>query len=350
MAIDPNPPAQLSPPPKFQSQSNPIIGPQTPDEWAQFWRWLYSQYLTVKYIAGHSTPPNTFPSSFPPQQPDNLPGQFPVFPPQLPDPGDVLALVTGFRAAASVLRETPEIPQGFPPVPYNTRQPIEILVCTQATFPTLTSGSIPVFIFVTDYVHMLYWDGTTSVFCGDQSGLIHWAESNPGTGYQLCDGSTVNRLNADGTVTSVTVPDATTAWFLEGGLVNSGPTAAVAPTFAGTPATLTGTVSAPTLSINNFTPVGTVAGPIFTGTAAVIATNTFTPIALATAAMITLDGSSTSYTPDGTNSAPAFTGTAGAVTGTASVPALTMNSYTPAGTVSATGEPRKVIRRPYYRR
>ena len=327
-------PPTLSPPPKFQSQTNPIIGPQTPDEWAQFWRWLYAQYVTVTYLAGSDVPPTTFPS----------------FPQQQPDPGDIIALISGFKTASSVLRETPQIPQGFPSAPYNTRQPIEIIVCTQATFPTLTSGSIPLFVFVTDYVHMLYWNGTTSVFCGDQSGLIHWAQSDPGTGYQLCDGSTVNRLNADGTITSVTVPDATTAWFLEGGLVNSGPTAALAPLFTGTPATLTGTVSAPTLSINNFTPSGIVTAPVFTGTAATITTNTFTPIALATAAMTTLDGSATSYTPSGSNSAPAFLGSAGAVTGTASAPTLTMNSYTPAGTVDATGEPRKLVRRPYYRR
>lgn len=324
----------LSPPPKFQSQTNPIIGPQTPDEWAQFWRWLYAQYVTVTYLVGSDVPPTTFPS----------------FPQQQADPGDIIALVAGFKIASSVLRETPQIPQGFPSAPYNTRRPIEIIVCTQATFPTLTSGSIPVFVFVTDYVHMLYWDGTTSVFCGDQSGLIHWAQSDPGTGYQLCDGSTVNRLNADGTITSVTVPDATTAWFLEGGLVNSGPTAALAPLFTGMPATLTGTVSAPTLSINNFTPAGIVTAPVFTGTAAAITTNTFTPIALATAAMTTLDGSATSYTPSGSNSAPSFLGFTGAVTGTASAPTLTMNSYTPAGTVSATGEPRKLVRRPYYRR
>jgi hypothetical protein len=327
-------PPTLSPPPKFQSQTNPIIGPQTPDEWAQFWRWLYAQYVTVTYLAGSDVPPTTFPS----------------FPQQQPDPGDIIALVAGFKTASSVLRETPQIPQAFPAAPYNTRRPIEIIVCTQATFPTLTSGSIPVFVFVTDYVHILYWDGTTSVFCGDQSGLIHWAQSDPGTGYQLCDGSTVNRLNADGTVTSVTVPDATTAWFLEGGLVNSGPTAALAPLFTGTPATLTGTVSAPTLSINNFTPVGTVDAPVFTGTAAAITTNTFTANALGTAAMTDLDGSATSYTPSGSNSAPAFSGSAGAVTGTASAPTLTMNSYTPAGTVDATGEPRKLVRRPYYRR
>ena len=316
MAIDPNPPANLSPPPKFQSQTNPIIGPQTASEWADFWRWLFAQYLMVKYLAGNSVPPNTFPSSFPQQQVDSIPGQFPTFPPQLPDPGEIFAAMASNRQAVAQ-RTSDSIPQGFPTSPYASRRPIEIIICTQATFPTLTSGSIPVFVFVSDYVHLIYWDGTTAVFCGDQSGCISLWESNPGTGYHLCDGATVNRLNADGSLTSVTLPDLTSsgaaAAFLEGGTPNSGPTAAVAPTFAGNAVT------------------GTVAAPAFTGTPAPITTDLFTPVALATAVMTSLDGSTTSYTPRGTNNAPAFTGNAAT------------------GTVSSTGEPRKLVRRPYYR-
>ncbi len=224
-------------------------------------------------------------------------------------------MAAGFQPAPPA-RETDAPAQGFPPSPYVTRRPIEIIICTQATFPTLT-GTQATFVFVTDYVHLIYWNGTACSFAGDQSGCISLWESNPGTGYQLCDGSTVNRLNADGTITSVTVPDFTTATFLEGGLANSGPTAAAAPTFTGNAATPTGSVSA----------------PIFTGIPAPITTDLFTPVALATAAMTSLDGSTTSYTPAGTNSAPTFTG----------------NIATPTGTISATAEPRKLIRRPYFR-
>ncbi len=196
----------------------------------------------------------------------------------------------------------------------------QILICTQATYPSL-AGSGPIFVYVTDYAHLIFWNGTVGTFVGDNPGSLSLWENNPGTGYHLYDGATVNYLKADGTTGSVTLPDLTSAGalaaFLEGGSPNSGPTAATAPTFTGTPATPTGTVSA----------------PAFTGNAATITTSTFTPVALATTAMTSLDGSTTSYTPSGTNSAPTFTG----------------NSATPAGTVSATGEPRKIIRRPYFR-
>ena len=296
-------PPTLSPPPKFQSQTNPIIGPQTPDEWAQFWRWLYAQYVTVTYLVGSDVPPTTFPS----------------FPQQQADPGDIIALISGFKTASSALRETPQIPQGFPSAPYNTRQPIEIIVCTQATFPTLTSGSIPVFVFVTDYVHMLYWNGTTSVFCGDQSGLIHWAQSDPGTGYQLCDGSTVNRLNADGTVTSVTVPDATTAWAMFGGLANSGPTAAVAATISGT----SGAGSAHSHGVGS------------------LINNTIDPTPTA-AVLVVSAGAHEVAAQSHYHDAPAITGS----TANESAHTHGVGSFVN----STTGEPRKLVRRPYYRR
>ena len=115
-------PPTLSPPPKFQSQTNPIIGPQTPEEWAQFWRWLYAQYVTVTYLAGNNIPPTNFPPTAAQSHPQEaLPGQFPSFPQQQPDPGDLIALVAGFHQSASSKRETPQIPQGFPSVPYPTR-------------------------------------------------------------------------------------------------------------------------------------------------------------------------------------------------------------------------------------
>lgn len=302
---------------------------------------------------GANIPPPT-PSAFQRQGNDNLPGSFPAPLQQQADPGDIIAAVSAFMARAATQRPdvTPLTP-GFPASPYHTRTPIEIIVCTQATFPTLTSGSIPVFVYVSDFHHMIYWDGSTPLFSDGGNRFMALFEVDPGAGWALYDGSTVAALNADGTTTNVALPDLTSmanlAAFLEAGGTNSGPTAAVAPTFSGTPAVLTGSVSAPTLSINNFTPAGTNSAPVFSGTPAAITSNTFTPIALATTAMTSLAGSATSYTPAGTNSAPTFTGTPGAVTGTASTPNLTMNSYTPAGTISTTGEPRKLVRRPYFR-
>lgn len=303
----------LSPPPKFGG--NLGQAPTTDSEWAIFYRWLFSLYVVVA-DAANIVPPVV------PVVPGNgggdlseslaltqrgISGTSGPFVTQLPPtiPAQLTALQSGDAFPIALAQPKP------------ARVPIEILICTQATFPAL-AGTQATFVFVTDYVHLIYWNGAAFSFAGDQSGCVSLWESNPGTGYQLCDGSTVNRLNADGTVTSVTVPDFTTATFLEGGLANSGPTAASAPTFTGNAATPTGAVSA----------------PIFSGTPVLLTTDTFTPVLLATKAITTIDLSDTSYTPAGTNSAPVFTG----------------NSATPTGTVSATGEPRKLIRRPYYRR
>lgn len=305
-----NPPKTLSPPPKFQNGTNPIIGPQTASEWADFWRWLFSQYQTVLTLVGENIPANSFPSAFPPQQLDNLPGSFPNPLQQQTDPGDIIAAVSAFMARATTQRPDPTpLTPGFPAPPFHTHTPLEIIVCTQATFPTLTSGSIPVFIFVSDYVHLLYWDGTTSVFCGDQSGCISLWESDPGIGYHLCDGSTVNRLNANGSTDPVTLEDLTSATnlaaFLEAGSPNSGPTAATAGTISGSTASaLTGITVAPATAGS-----GAVETAVITPTTALI---------------------------------PPFTG-GGAVTDPGHV------HGTGSLVVSATGEPRKLVRRPYYR-
>ncbi len=177
----------------------------------------------------------------------------------------------------------------------------------------------------TTYSHRLRFSGTVWNWAPGESGsgMLELFEVDPtGNGWHLYDGTAnVPYLKADGTTATITLPDLTSAGalaaFLEGGSPNSGPTAASAPTFTGA----------------SFTPSGSVSAPTFTGTPAPITTSTFTPVALATTAMTSLDGSTTSYTPAGTNSTPTFTGTPG----------------TPAGTISATGEPRKLVRRPFFR-
>lgn len=209
----------------------------------------------------------------------------------------------------------------------------QIRVCTQATFPVLASLRPQTFIYVSDYVHMIYWDGTTPVFAGDQSGLLHLAESDPGTGYHLYDGATVNRLNADGTVTSVTLPDLTTAGalaaFLEGGGTNSGPTGAVAPTLTGA----TGSTAV------------TVTGSTASGTAA-IAGNTGnddgSPQTVQSGTGATVPAEPHAH-PVGTIADSGHSHGVGSLAGEAHTHAV--------GTlaVTATGEPRKLIRRPYYR-
>jgi hypothetical protein len=89
-----------------------------------------------------------------------------------------------------------------PPAP---PAPPQIIVCTQATFPTL-AGTSPTFIYVSDFAHWIYWDGTTATFADGGSDYYTVAPSAPsGVGWHAVDGSTVSFLNADGTLTAKTL-------------------------------------------------------------------------------------------------------------------------------------------------
>ena len=143
---------------------------------------------------------------------------------------------------------------------------------------------------VTDYAHILKWTGSAWTYADptDPAGRIEMflVDPSPVTGWQLCDGTAaVKYLKADGTTGTQTMPD----------LVSVAANAAYAK--LGSPAT--------------GNPVAAVA-PNFTGTA-----QTFT-----------------------TSPAQA-TGTVNAFTAP--------NPYTPAGTVDATGEPRFIVLRPWFR-
>lgn len=211
----------------------------------------------------------------------------------------------------------------------------QIVVYTQAQYAVAYAaglGTDALFVFVSDYVHMIYWDGSAANFAGDQSGCISLWESDPGTGYHLCDGSTVNRLNADGTITGVTLQDLTSvgalAAFLEAGGANSGPTAATAPGFSG--ASATGNAA--------FNPANTVGGT------ANISGNTG-------------NDSGTQIVAAGAGAtvpAEPHTHSAGTIADSGHI-----HAYTPTDTghahgkgtfaVDSTGEPRKLVRRPFYR-
>lgn len=197
--------------------------------------------------------------------------------------------------------------------------PPQIIVCTQATYPALT-GVDPVFVYVTDYAHLIYWNGSAGAFVGDNPGCLSLWENNPGTGYHLYDGTTVSYLKADGTTGTTALPDLTSAGalaaFLEGGGTNSGPTGA----------------TAPTLAMDPYTPAGSVSAQILVGTPAALTTVAVTAVGVVNA-ITQIAGSATSYTPAGTVTTGTVVGTPATLT----------------GTISATGEPRKIIRRPYFR-
>jgi hypothetical protein len=171
------------------------------------------------------------------------------------------------------------------------------------SIPSVVSGALPgglgaadvgTLAWVTDYSHLLQWTGSAWTWgpADPGSGFYAMYESAPSgfgsNAWQLCNGSTVARFNADGTTTNVTVPDVTTAAYLKGALaaaaiaVASGNTPAgtvSTPTFTGTPGTTgndsasvavqsgAGTTVAADPHTHPFTPAGTLSTPTFTGNA-----------------------------------------------------------------------------------
>jgi hypothetical protein len=172
---------------------------------------------------------------------------------------------------------------------------------TQANLPTnLTVNQKGYLISVSDYAHILRWTGSAWT----------WGPGDPGSGYiapflsaptqlgwHLCDGSMVKRLNADGTLTSVVLPNYTTAAYLKlGTILAMGPNA---------PSGLTNAVS-------GGTPSGTNSIPNFTGTPATTSVESADTanVAVTGATSVAAAGHTHTITPAGTVSAPAFTGAA----------------------------------------
>jgi hypothetical protein len=172
---------------------------------------------------------------------------------------------------------------------------------TQNNLPTnLTANQKGFLISVSDYAHILRWTG---------SGWT-WGPGDPGSGYiapflsaptqagwHLCDGSTVKRLNSDGTLSSVVLPDYTTATYLKlGTILAMGPNAA----------------SGLTTAISGGTPVGTNSVPTFTGTPATtsIESADTANVAVTGATSVAAANHTHTVTPAGTVSAPAFAGAA----------------------------------------
>jgi hypothetical protein len=137
----------------------------------------------------------------------------------------------------------------FRPQPSAQFAGVALVVYTQAQYATAYAaglGGVALFIYISDYAHLIYWSGATAAFADGGNNYIAAFENDPpGPGWHLMDGSTVNYLNTDGTVTAQTLEDLTSAAnnaaYLKMGSPNSGPNAAVAPTISG--ATETGTAN-----------------------------------------------------------------------------------------------------------
>lgn len=109
-----------------------------------------------------------------------------------------------------------------------------------ADIGALTANDAGLLVDVTDYGHTLLWSGSAFGWgpSDEGSGRYGFFETAPtSAGWQICDGSTVDRLNADGTTTPVTVPDVTTPRVIVGGLAAAAVAAASGNT--GTPSATT---------------------------------------------------------------------------------------------------------------
>lgn len=144
---------------------------------------------------------------------------------------------------------------------------------------------------VSDYAHILEWNGSAFTWGPGESGSGYFAAfvaAPTGNGWAACSGGSVSYLQAAGTLASATLPaTASTAAYLKaGGSYSATITAKVAPTV---------------------TPTGTVSQPTFTGNAEALTTVDVT-VSGAQAVIATVGGSNTSVTPSGIVSQPTFTG------------------------------------------
>lgn len=144
---------------------------------------------------------------------------------------------------------------------------------TQGNLPSdLGANDAGFLAAVTDYEHTLEWTGSTWNWAPGESGsdFVQMFLSGPsGGGWHVCNGATVNRLNADGSTASVTLPDYSAAAYLKVGTSAAiGPTnasGATDPKSAGTPSgdvsqpTFTGDVDT-TTAVSAGTPSGTISG------------------------------------------------------------------------------------------
>ncbi len=212
------------------------------------------------------------------------------------------------------------------------------------TFAAEDAGYI---VNITDYEHRIQWSGTTwSLMAGDSGSkyIVASADGSAPDGgvWQLCDGTVVTVLSIVAgvpTAVNVTTPDLTGDTFLRGGTFTGAVDPTSAPTFSssgftfsGTPDTLTGTVDAPVFT---GAALGTHshAVPVGTGSGTIVISNIFGSSGSVTAAaQATATAGGGSFAPLNSSSV-----SGGTPSGTNSAPNLTMDSYTPAGTISGSG-------------
>lgn len=88
---------------------------------------------------------------------------------------------------------------------------------TQSKLPmNLTPASAGQLYFVTDYAHQLQWSGKAWGWAPGELGsgfIVAFPDAPQGNKWHPCDGSTVNKLNQDGTVSSVVLPSTAGSYY-----------------------------------------------------------------------------------------------------------------------------------------
>jgi len=84
-----------------------------------------------------------------------------------------------------------------------------IFVATRANVPAMSASDEGTVYWVSDFAHLIRWSGTAWAFMDGGNRFFADHELAPGTGWALCDGSTVDALTLGATlsVTSVTLPN-----------------------------------------------------------------------------------------------------------------------------------------------
>lgn len=132
-------------------------------------------------------------------------------------------------------------PGTFQPVaaqPFYTQSTQSQLSALAATLGTSNAGLL---VQVTDYNHVLEWNGTAYQWGPGENGSAFFqgfAVAPTGNGWHVCDGSFVNYLKSNGTLGGATLPNtaASAAYMKFGSAYNSTIQVADAPVFVGSPA------------------------------------------------------------------------------------------------------------------
>jgi len=200
---------------------------------------------------------------------------------------------------------------------------------------TLTVNDFSAQVFVSVYDHQLAWSGSGWVWGTQETGAhpIEGMLVDPVSGYALCDGSTTTYLNSDGTTTSVTLPNLTGsaagAAYLKLGSPDSGPNPAVAPgaSVSG------GSVASNTTGVSNQTALTNV------GVNAHSYLNQNVQSGSGTTIVEFFNDAATSHTVSDPGHSHLVTD-----------PGHTHTLSSVSVTVDATGEPRNLVLRPWFRR